>query len=82
MKNTRRPIHTPGQVCGSAFWVSGGDGYIPVDDRTRQRGYFNVPVVEGLWREHIEGRHVWDGHLWLLLNLELWHRIYLDGEGV
>lgn len=35
-----------------------------------------------MWREHIEGRHVWDTHLWLLLNFELWHRIYLDGEAV
>ena len=53
-----------------------------LDERTRQRGYFNMPMVERLWREHVEGRHVWDTHLWLLLNFELWHRIYLDGETV
>ncbi len=53
-----------------------------LDERTRQRGYFNMSVVERLWREHVEGRHVWDTHLWLLLNFELWHRIYLDGETV
>jgi asparagine synthase (glutamine-hydrolysing) len=52
------------------------------DERTRRRGYFNVPVVERLWREHAEGRHVWDSQLWLLLNFELWHRIYLEGEAV
>ena len=27
-------------------------------------------------------RNVWDTHLWELLNFELWHRIYLVGEGV
>ncbi|MBV9282041.1 MAG: asparagine synthase (glutamine-hydrolyzing) [Chloroflexi bacterium] len=48
----------------------------------RQRGYFNRQVIERLWREHGEGRHVWDTQLWLLLNFELWHRIYLDGEAV
>jgi asparagine synthase (glutamine-hydrolysing) len=53
-----------------------------LDQRTRQRGYFNSSFVERLWREHIAGRHAWDSHLWLLLNFELWHRIYLEGEAV
>lgn len=53
-----------------------------LDERTRRRGYFNAPVVERLWREHLEGRRVWDKHLWLLLNFELWHRLYLDREAV
>jgi asparagine synthase (glutamine-hydrolysing) len=52
-----------------------------LDRRARQRGYFNAAAVERLWREHVSGRHVWDTHLWLLLNFELWHRIFLDGEG-
>lgn len=52
------------------------------DDRTRQRGYFNTSVVEQLWCQHAEGRHVWDTHLWLLLNFELWCRLYLDEESV
>ncbi|CAG0972277.1 partial asparagine synthase (glutamine-hydrolysing), partial [Anaerolineae bacterium] len=53
-----------------------------LDQRARNRGYFNMSFVEHLWREHIEGRHVWDTQLWLLLNFELWHRIYLNGETV
>jgi asparagine synthase (glutamine-hydrolysing) len=53
-----------------------------LDERTRRRSYFNIPLVERLWREHVEGQNVWDQHLWLLLNFELWHRIYLDGEEV
>lgn len=52
-----------------------------LDDRTTQRGYFYKPFVEKLWREHQDGRHVWDTHLWLLLNFELWHRQYLDRDG-
>lgn len=50
-----------------------------LDERTRQRGYFNTAFIERLWQEHVEGRHVWDAHLWALLNFELWHRTFLDG---
>jgi asparagine synthase (glutamine-hydrolysing) len=51
-----------------------------LDERTRRRGYFDAAIVERLWREHVSGRHVRSSQLWLLLNFELWHRIYLDGE--
>jgi asparagine synthase (glutamine-hydrolysing) len=50
-----------------------------LDDRTKARGYFDMEMVERLWREHVEGRHVRDGQLWLLMNFELWHRQYIDG---
>ncbi len=53
-----------------------------LDDTARGRGYFNSSFVERLWAEHESGRHNWNSHLWLLLNFELWHRIYLDGEGI
>jgi len=55
-----------------------------LDGRARTRGYFNVDFIERLWREHATGRHLWDEHLWLLLNFELWHQTYLDagvGQG-
>jgi asparagine synthase (glutamine-hydrolysing) len=52
------------------------------DERTRHRGYFDMAVVERLWQEHLAGRQVWDGQLWLLLNFELWHRLYLDGDAL
>jgi asparagine synthase (glutamine-hydrolysing) len=53
-----------------------------LDPRARGRGYFNIPTIERLWKEHVGGRQVWDSQLWLLLNFELWHRIYLDGDGL
>lgn len=52
------------------------------DQNSRQRGYFNLPVIERLWRDHVAGREVWNRQLWLLLNFELWHRMYLDREVV
>jgi len=53
-----------------------------LDGQTRQRGYFNMGFIERLWREHVRGRHVRADHLWLLLNFELWQRVYLDEESV
>lgn len=49
-----------------------------LDGSSRRRGLVNQRVVERLWKEHESGRQVWDEQLWVLLNLELWHRVYLD----
>ncbi len=50
-----------------------------MDERTRQRGYFNHAYVEQLYRAHQAGQQTHDTALWLLLNFELWHRIFMDG---
>jgi asparagine synthase (glutamine-hydrolysing) len=67
-------------------WLRNGLGSyareILLDDRTTRRGYFDARVVERIWQEHVSRRAARDNQLWLLLNFELWHRIYLDGEGV
>ena len=49
-----------------------------LDPRTSARGLFRRDAVERLWRAHRTGREVRDGHLWVLLNFELWAREYLD----
>ncbi len=63
-------------------WLRGGlnsfASEVLLDERARHRGYFNMPVVERLLREHTVGRHTLDMQLWLLLNFELWYRAYLD----
>lgn len=48
------------------------------DSQARKRGYFNYPYIEKLYREHLDGKEVYDFHLWLLLNFELWHRTFMD----
>jgi asparagine synthase (glutamine-hydrolysing) len=67
-------------------WLRGPVGpyarEILLDERTRRRPYFDPRVVERLWNEHASGRHIRGRALWALLNFELWHRIYLDREGV
>jgi len=55
---------------------------ILLDDRTRRRGYYESRFIERLWSEHIQGRRVWDAHLWLLMNFELWHRTFMDDVGI
>ena len=45
-------------------------------------GHFRRPAIEQMLREH-RGNHV-DHHvrLWMLLNLEVWHRLFVRGESV
>ena len=52
-----------------------------LDARARNRGYFRPHAVRALFDEHASGRHVHSAALWTLLNFELWHRTYLDGDG-
>ena len=49
---------------------------ILLSDRVRQRGIYNYAAIERTIKsEHEFGRVVWG-----LLCLELWHRIYIDGD--
>ena len=50
-----------------------------LDQRTRERGYFNQAHVERLFDEHERGRRDQTGPLWTLFMLELWHRKFLEG---
>jgi asparagine synthase (glutamine-hydrolysing) len=52
------------------------------DERTRRRGYFNMSFIERIWQEHINGRRLWDTHLWLLINFELWQRTFIDNNAL
>jgi hypothetical protein len=53
--------------------------------RFLERGYFEPASIRRLWENHLNPKP-WrldlGGHLWALLVLELWHRIYLDGESI
>ena len=46
--------------------------------RSVQRGFFQQGVIRHLWGEHLVRKQDYSHHLWLLMNLELWHREYLD----
>lgn len=50
--------------------------------RMVQEGLFRQPAIMALLEEHEAGRVDHHHRLWMLLNLELWFRQYLDGAGV
>jgi asparagine synthase (glutamine-hydrolysing) len=50
--------------------------------RALARGLFDEAGVRQLVSSHVAGAARHDERLWLLLNLELWHRIFVDGEPV
>ncbi|OLE82569.1 MAG: asparagine synthase (glutamine-hydrolyzing) [Acidobacteria bacterium 13_1_20CM_2_65_9] len=53
-----------------------------LDSRSRQRGIIDPMAVDRLLRDHTEGRTDGGDRIWSLLNLELWHRTFIDNEGV
>jgi asparagine synthase (glutamine-hydrolysing) len=61
------------------------DGKAALDDlvlspRALARGYFEPAVVRALTDEHRAGDADHGERLWLLLNLEIWQRLFLDRE--
>jgi asparagine synthase (glutamine-hydrolysing) len=53
-----------------------------LDSRSRQRGLVEPEAVDTLIRDHAAGRTEAGDRLWSLMNLELWYRTFIDGEGV
>jgi asparagine synthase (glutamine-hydrolysing) len=50
--------------------------------RAAARGLVDAAAVKQLVAEHLAGRANHDQRLWLLLNLELWHRVFIDKEPI
>jgi len=48
--------------------------------RTLGRGLFDVGFLRQLAEEHRSGRGEHGDRLWLLMNLEIWQRVFLEGE--
>jgi asparagine synthase (glutamine-hydrolysing) len=53
-----------------------------LDRRARERGLFDPVQVTRLLDDHGAGRTDGGDILWSLLNLELWYRTWIDGDGV
>ena len=53
-----------------------------LDRRSVERGLIDPQAVDRLLRHHAEGRTDGGDRIWSLLNLELWHRTFIDNEGV
>ncbi len=46
----------------------------------RGRGYFKIEYIRSIIDEHIKGISDHGPKLWLLLNFELWHRMFIDNK--
>ncbi|HHT9118281.1 MAG TPA: asparagine synthase (glutamine-hydrolyzing) [Candidatus Hypogeohydataceae bacterium YC38] len=54
---------------------------ILLDDRTRERAWFNHKAVEGLLARYEQRESRLAYKLWDLIVLETWARVFIDGEG-
>ncbi len=78
---TRRKLGFPVPL---ARWFGGA--FRPVVDefvlgpRAQARGVFDPEALRHLADEHASGRASHADRLWLLINLEIWNRIFCDGE--
>jgi asparagine synthase (glutamine-hydrolysing) len=59
-----------------AAWVE----QLLTEPRTLARGLFKPKAVRQILHEHNSGQHDHADRLWKLLNLELWHRIFIDAD--
>jgi asparagine synthase (glutamine-hydrolysing) len=46
-----------------------------------KEGWFKKESIQNLLTEHRSSRHDHHVRLWMLLNLEIWHQLYIEGAG-
>lgn len=52
-----------------------------LSERALGRGYFRPEKVRQVLEEHMAGRIDREQEIWLLLTLEIWHRLFVDRDG-
>jgi asparagine synthase (glutamine-hydrolysing) len=69
-----------------ANWMRGGWNAVArdvlLDRRSRERGIIDPAAVDRLLTDHAASRTEGGDRIWTLLNLELWHRTFIDQEGI
>jgi asparagine synthase (glutamine-hydrolysing) len=78
---TRRKMGFPvpvGRWLREAYWPIAEEFVLA--PRARERQLFDVAALTQLAYEHRAGLADHGEQLWLLINLEIWHRIFVDGE--
>ncbi|MDP9161361.1 MAG: asparagine synthase (glutamine-hydrolyzing) [Acidobacteriota bacterium] len=67
-----------------AYWLAGPQlddlERLLFEPRTLERGLFKREAIRRLFGEHRAGHRDHGNKIWRLLNLELWHRVFIDGE--
>jgi asparagine synthase (glutamine-hydrolysing) len=52
-----------------------------LSERCLDRGYYDPNVVRSIVKDHVRGRVDREQGIWLLLVLEIWHRLFVDDDG-
>jgi len=69
-----------------AYWLAGPQleeiERLLLEPRSSARGLFRPEAIRRILAEHRAGHRDHGNRIWRLLNLELWQRIFLDGEPV
>jgi asparagine synthase (glutamine-hydrolysing) len=68
-----------------AYWLAGPQleeiERLLSERRSVARGLFRPETIRRIFAEHRAGHRDHGNRIWRLLNLELWQRVFLDGEG-
>ena len=80
---TRKKMGFPVPV---GAWFAGAFRHV-IDEfvlspRCAARGLFDMNAISSMADRHMRGEQKHDQRLWALVNLEIWQRIFLDGEPV
>jgi asparagine synthase (glutamine-hydrolysing) len=54
---------------------------VVLSDRCLGRGYYDADVVRKIVNDHLQRRVDREQGIWLLLALEMWHRLFVDDDG-
>lgn len=54
---------------------------VVLSERCLDRGYYDADVVRGIVDDHLQGRVDREQGIWLMLALEIWHRLFVDADG-
>ena len=55
---------------------------ILLSEKALARGYFRKDAVKRILDEHTSNKWNWQNHIWNLLMLELWHRMFIDNSAM
>lgn len=73
-------------VAPETYWFKGElkelTSQILFESKTQKRGYFDQNYIPELFRQHEKGNRDNSYRIWTLLNLEIWHRVYIDSDSL
>lgn len=79
IEQRKRGFPTPWRTWLSSGWLNEAEKLI-LAPRSQERGLFRPEILHRLMDEHRAGAVDNSNRIWRLVNLELWHRIFIDAD--